>query len=167
MQTSTGFSIRAAFPQLTPGLFRELLAVFGEVFDEVATYTADQPGDDYIARSALPAAVSSLLSRCWTIPSSAVLAAYELKKFEQERSEFYIYDLAVAAEQSPQRRGDGAHQSAKGAIAASRGVLCDLRASGPDRPSGDRALHETGQARGHYCTLTSMCRKRRFTRPRI
>ena len=25
------------------------------------------------------------------------LAAYELKKFEQERSEIYIYDLAVAA----------------------------------------------------------------------
>ncbi|HRN85404.1 MAG TPA: GNAT family N-acetyltransferase, partial [Hyphomicrobium sp.] len=24
------------------------------------------------------------------------LAAYELRKFEQERSEFYIYDLAVA-----------------------------------------------------------------------
>ena len=29
------------------------------------------------------------------------LAAYELKKFEQERSELYIYDLAVAA---PHRR---------------------------------------------------------------
>ncbi|MGI9404951.1 MAG: hypothetical protein ACR2O4_01155 [Hyphomicrobiaceae bacterium] len=26
------------------------------------------------------------------------LVAYELKKFEQERSEIYIYDLAVAAE---------------------------------------------------------------------
>ena len=26
------------------------------------------------------------------------LAAYELRKFEQERSEVYIYDLAVAAE---------------------------------------------------------------------
>jgi aminoglycoside 3-N-acetyltransferase I len=25
------------------------------------------------------------------------LAAYELKKFEQERSEIYIYDLAVAS----------------------------------------------------------------------
>ena len=29
------------------------------------------------------------------------LAAYELRKFEQERSEIYIYDLAVA---SPHRR---------------------------------------------------------------
>ena len=28
---------------------------------------------------------------------SAALAAYELKKFEQERSEIYIYDLAVDA----------------------------------------------------------------------
>jgi aminoglycoside 3-N-acetyltransferase I len=26
------------------------------------------------------------------------IAAYELKKFEQERSEIYIYDLAVASE---------------------------------------------------------------------
>ena len=31
------------------------------------------------------------------------LAAYELKKFEQERSEIYIYDLAVAA--GHRRRG--------------------------------------------------------------
>jgi aminoglycoside 3-N-acetyltransferase I len=28
----------------------------------------------------------------------AGLAAYELRKFEQERSEIYLYDLAVAAE---------------------------------------------------------------------
>jgi len=32
---------------------------------------------------------------------SGGLAAYELEKFEQERSEIYIYDLAVA---EPQRR---------------------------------------------------------------
>lgn len=78
-------------------LLRELLAMFGEAFEEVDTYTKQQPSDTYIAE---------LLGRDQFIALAAVrgnaviggLAAYELKKFEQERSEIYLYDLAVAAE---------------------------------------------------------------------
>ena len=101
MEKETELSIR----QLSAcdiGLFRELLGVFGEVFDEAATYMADQPRDDYIA--------SLLTGDCFialvALLDEAViggLAAYELKKFEQERSEIYIYDLAVAADH--RRRG--------------------------------------------------------------
>jgi aminoglycoside 3-N-acetyltransferase I len=73
-----------------------LLAIFGEAFDEVDTYSACRPSDAYFKR---------LLSRDYFIALVALknglvvggIAAYELQKFEQERSEIYIYDLAVAA----------------------------------------------------------------------
>jgi aminoglycoside 3-N-acetyltransferase I len=49
------------------------------------------------------------------------IAAYELKKFEQERSEIYIYDLAVAA--AHRRRGIAtALIEALRKIAAARGA---------------------------------------------
>lgn len=73
-----------------------LLTTFGEAFDEVDTYSRHRPGTDYLRR---------LLGSDYFIALAAVrdgevvggLAAYELHKFEQERSEIYIYDLAVAA----------------------------------------------------------------------
>lgn len=74
-----------------------LLAIFGEAFDEVDTYSSSRPSDAYLKH---------LLSSDYFIALAALkngsvvggLAAYELQKFEQERSEIYIYDLAVAAE---------------------------------------------------------------------
>lgn len=82
--------------------FRELLSVFAEAFEDVNSYMSAQPSDVYL---------SSLLERDDFIPLVAVidgkvvggLAAYVLTKFEQERSEIYIYDLAVAA--NYRRRG--------------------------------------------------------------
>lgn len=73
-----------------------LLRTFGEAFDDMDTYTANRPSDDYLRK---------LLGRDEFIALVAVksaevvgaIAAYELVKFEQERSEIYIYDLAVAA----------------------------------------------------------------------
>jgi len=77
-------------------LMEELLAVFGEAFDEVDTYSSSRPSDTYLKR---------LLNSDYFIAIAALkdgtvvggLTAYELQKFEQERSEIYIYDLAVAA----------------------------------------------------------------------
>jgi aminoglycoside 3-N-acetyltransferase I len=74
---------------------RAMLAMFGEAFNEIDTYTARQPNDAYL---------ENLLANNNFIALAAVrdnvvaggLAAYELPKFEQERSEIYIYDLAVA-----------------------------------------------------------------------
>ena len=82
-------------------MLKELLAVFGEVFEEHETYQGAVPSDAYLG---------SLLSSDNFIALAAVsnenvvggLAAYVLKKFEQERSEIYIYDLAVREEN---RRG--------------------------------------------------------------
>lgn len=81
-------------------LMKALLTTFGEAFHDRETYTANIPGDDYLRR---------LLGGETFIALAAVdngevvggLAAYELRKFEQQRSELYIYDLAVAA---PHRR---------------------------------------------------------------
>ncbi|MEI6430224.1 MAG: AAC(3)-I family aminoglycoside N-acetyltransferase [Pseudanabaena sp. ELA607] len=78
-------------------LMEELLAVFGEAFEEVDTYSSSRPSAAYLKR---------LLSSDYFIAIAALkngavvggLAAYELQKFEQERSEIYIYDLAVASE---------------------------------------------------------------------
>jgi aminoglycoside 3-N-acetyltransferase I len=74
-----------------------LLDTFGRAFDEVDTYGSRRPRPEYTRR---------LLGSDQFIALAAVadgtvvggLAAYELQKFEQERSEIYIYDLAVAEE---------------------------------------------------------------------
>lgn len=78
-------------------LMEEILDLFGEEFEEKETYGANRPGKDYM---------DGLLGRGSFIALAAVsnervigaLCAYEFKKFEQERSEIYIYDLAVAKE---------------------------------------------------------------------
>ncbi|WP_072218145.1 AAC(3)-I family aminoglycoside N-acetyltransferase [Leptolyngbya sp. NIES-2104] len=77
-------------------LLEALLTTFGEAFDEVETYNGNRPSVAYLKR---------LLNSGYFIGIAAVqdskvvsgIAAYELMKFEQERSEIYIYDLAIAA----------------------------------------------------------------------
>ena len=76
-------------------LLKQLLTVFGEAFEDVGTYQNAVPGDAYLR---------SLLQRPHFIVLVALdgteviggLAAYELDKFEQDRREIYIYDLAVS-----------------------------------------------------------------------
>ncbi|PWT80509.1 MAG: AAC(3)-I family aminoglycoside N-acetyltransferase, partial [Blastocatellia bacterium] len=83
-------------------VLKQLLKVFGEAFEDHATYQDDVPSDTYLR---------SLLRRSYFIAVVAVnghevvggLAAYELDKFEQDRREIYIYDLAVSAKH--RRRG--------------------------------------------------------------
>jgi len=82
--------------------FRELLAVFGQAFEEPDTYTGAQPDDAYLTR---------LLDKPDFIALAAMdddrlvggLAAYMLEKFEQDRREIYIYDIAVL--ENHRRRG--------------------------------------------------------------
>jgi aminoglycoside 3-N-acetyltransferase I len=77
-------------------LMTELLAVFGEAFDEPAAYGASRPRPAYL-RQLLGSDHFIALAAREGPKVIGGLAAYELKKFEQERSEIYIYDLAVAA----------------------------------------------------------------------
>ncbi len=84
------------------GLMRALLQSFGEAFNEIDTYGSNQPSAAYLHRLLAGDSFIAVVA----LESGAVvggIAAYELKKFEQQRSEIYIYDLAVAA--THRRRG--------------------------------------------------------------
>ena len=83
-------------------LMTALLGVFGEAFDNPAAYGASRPRPAYL-RQLLGSDYFIALAAREGSQVIGGLAAYELKKFERERSEIYIYDLAVAAEH--RRRG--------------------------------------------------------------
>jgi aminoglycoside 3-N-acetyltransferase I len=95
------YTIQQATPDDLP-FMRACLEAFGRGFDDLETYTSNQPDDAYLAR---------LLSGGSFVALGAVedgqvigaIAAYELQKFEQARSELYIYDLAV--DENHRRRG--------------------------------------------------------------
>lgn len=82
------------------GHLRSLNALFGRAFEDQETYGSQPPSDAYLGR---------LLAKQHVIVLAALvegcivggLVAYELDKFERERREIYIYDLAVA---DPHRR---------------------------------------------------------------
>lgn len=75
--------------------FEALLDLFAEAFDDPESYSSARPKPDYrqalLARTDVVALVALEGQKV-----VGALVAYELPKFEQERSEFYIYDLAVA-----------------------------------------------------------------------
>lgn len=76
---------------------RAMNALFAEVFDAPDQYSARPPDDAYVmALLARPEVILLVAEQAGRIVGA--LAAYELVKFEQARSELYIYDLAVAAE---------------------------------------------------------------------
>lgn len=77
-------------------LMESLLTTFGEAFNDLESYTKNRPPASYLKK---------LLGSQSFIALAAVdndtviggIAAYELQKFEQQRSEIYIYDLAVSS----------------------------------------------------------------------
>lgn len=111
------------FRQLTSKdlpLVDALLTTFGEAFDDVESYSTRRPSAEYLRRSL---AGETLIVVAALIDSTVVggLVAYEFMKFEQERSEIYLYDLAVAAEHRRQGIATSLIEKLK-AIAAERGV---------------------------------------------
>ncbi|WP_071797275.1 AAC(3)-I family aminoglycoside N-acetyltransferase [Natronohydrobacter thiooxidans] len=91
--------------RLAPGdaqRFNAMLDLFATAFDDAESYSSARPA---------PAWRDRLLAQEGSVALVAVsdaqvvgaLVAYELPKFEQERREFYIYDLAVA--ETHRRRG--------------------------------------------------------------
>lgn len=81
-------------------LMRSMLSMFSEAFEDSETFSECPPDDAYL---------SNLLARPEFIAIAAIiegnvvagLTAYVLQKYEQMRSEVYLYDLAVA---EPYRR---------------------------------------------------------------
>jgi aminoglycoside 3-N-acetyltransferase I len=91
--------------RLAPGdgaLFEAMLDLFGTAFGEFGTYGAARPGPQWRERLLGMDTFTALVALDGPDVVGA-LAGYELVKFEQERSEFYIYDLAVA--ETHRRRG--------------------------------------------------------------
>jgi aminoglycoside 3-N-acetyltransferase I len=74
---------------------RDALRVFADAFDEQENFFAAPPSDEYLQRLLSDPRFVLIVAR---IDEEVVgaLSAYELVKYERERSEFYIYDLAVA-----------------------------------------------------------------------
>lgn len=124
--------------------FDKLLDLFAEAFGDPESYSTRRPGAAYAER---------LLARDSFIAIAAFdgetvvggLAAYVLDKFEQERSEVYIYDLAVA--ESHRRRGIATALIARlQEIAAARGAwVIFVQADHGDEPA--IALYESLGAR--------------------
>ncbi len=84
------------------GLMRALLQTFGDAFNEPETYGSNPPSTAYLRCLLAGDSFIAIVA----LESGRVvggIAAYELRKFEQQRSEIYIYDLAVAA--THRRRG--------------------------------------------------------------
>ena len=87
------FGVRALGPNDVAPM-RDMLSMFGEAFEDVRTYTDRQPDDDYLRQLlSSPAFIAVAAFRGGKVVGG--LAAYVLPKFEQVRSEVYIYDLAV------------------------------------------------------------------------
>ncbi len=75
-------------------VMRQMLAMFGEAFSEPAAYAKAAPDDTYLARLLASDTFIAIAARQHERTVGG-LAAYVLPKFEQARSEVYIYDLAV------------------------------------------------------------------------
>jgi aminoglycoside 3-N-acetyltransferase I len=76
-------------------LFHSLNNLFGEEFDDLDTYTKNQPDSEYINKLLSNESFITLVALSG-LKIVGGLVAYELQKFEQKRSEIYIYDLAVS-----------------------------------------------------------------------
>ena len=85
------------------GLLQGMNSLFGSVFGDAEAYFEAPPSEAWLGRLL---AAGNFIALVAEEPGGAIvggLAAYELVKFERERSEIYIYDLAVA--ESHRRRG--------------------------------------------------------------
>ena len=72
-----------------------LLDCFGEAFEEVETYGSARPDAAYLRGLLAGETFIALIAEKDGLVVGGI-AAYELRKFEQARSEIYLYDLAVA-----------------------------------------------------------------------
>jgi len=111
-----------------------MLDVFTEAFEDPESYAVRRPSAAYLQRLLSGESFIGLVAR----ESDQIvggLAAYVLQKFEQERSEIYIYDLAVTA--AHRRRGVATGLIRRlQEIAAERGAwVIFVQADPPDAPA--------------------------------
>jgi len=73
---------------------RVLLACYARAFNEIAVYTISPPSNSYLQKFLAQDSVIVLVAEKKSVVVGG-LTAYKLLKPEQERSEVYLYDLAV------------------------------------------------------------------------
>jgi aminoglycoside 3-N-acetyltransferase I len=122
---------------LVPGdapLMAMLSAMFAEAFDEVDLHRGKQPDADYLEK---------LLAREHFIALAALkgkevvggIVAYELPKYEQARSEIYLYDLAVAEAHRREGIATGLIMELKQIAATRGGNVIFVQADQGDAPA--------------------------------
>lgn len=91
---SAPVSVRRLAPSDVASL-EALSTLFSDAFDEPDTYTGQRPSAEYLRTLLADDTFIALVAVRGTEIIGGIVA-YELRKFEQERSEVYLYDLAVA-----------------------------------------------------------------------
>ena len=135
------------FGQLAPSdvdALKELLRVFGEAFEDVETYQGAVPSADYL-RSLLAAPHFIVVVSRHGDEVIGGLAAYELQKFERDRREIYIYDLAVAEAHRRQGVATGLIAELKRIARERRAYVIYVQADRGDAPA--IALYEANGTR--------------------
>lgn len=97
---------RYTFRRLTPSDvtgMRRLLAVYAEAFEDPESYQHRPPSDSYLGELLAKPHFVTVVAEASGYGVVAGLSAYVLDKFEQDRREVYIYDLAVL--ETHRRRG--------------------------------------------------------------
>ena len=123
--------------RLHPGdlsLVHGLLSAFDQAFEDPEAYSSKRPSAAYLNELLGSPTFIALVA----LSGDAVvggLAAYELRKFEQERSELYIYDLAVLEAHRRQGIATGLINALR-AIGRERGAyVVYVQADPPDEPA--------------------------------
>lgn len=75
---------------------REINTLFGQVFGQPEIYADNPPEDAWLTDLLADAGFVCLVAETTNGDVIASLCGYILKKFEQQRTELFIYDLAVA-----------------------------------------------------------------------
>lgn len=78
--------------------YMEMLDLFSDVFSDPNSYSTNRPSNDYIQQLLSDKNFIALVAKSDSGKVIGALASYVLRKFEQERSEIFIYDLGVAKE---------------------------------------------------------------------
>lgn len=101
-------------------LLQSINAMFADAFDDHESYSSNKPPSSYLQKLL---GTSNFIALAAVDGSTVIgaIAAYELQKFEQQRSEIYIYDLAVVAERRREGIATALIQALK-RIAAERGA---------------------------------------------
>ncbi len=78
--------------------YMEMLDLFSDVFSDPSSYSTNRPSNDYIQQLLSDKNFIALVAKNDSGKVIGALTSYVLRKFEQERSEIFIYDLGVAKE---------------------------------------------------------------------